>query len=960
MGEDTPDSGPLASEPGAWAWVRSVVAWRLLLLFLLCAVVPTTVVAVAGYQQLAGALRDDADRTLERAGESLRAELVGRLDALVAELDRLDDRLAIQSGPWPRSLLNDLSQSFSEVTYRGQRERHVLLGERVEVAGLDAEDEAQLDAGRALLVPVLDETGDASLLIARRGEHGLWTARARLNGVVPSWDEEARAVSTDFCALDGAGRVTGCSSSLARGLDPRVLAPRGAETARHFALAGPDEALLGYRRPVGLAPKFFDPEHAAPWTIAVMIPESEVFAPLLAFRNTFGLLATLTILFATVLSAFQIRRQLIPLEELRRGTRRLAAGDFGFTLEIESGDDFEELADSFNRMTRTLHTQFDSLQRMVEIDRSILSEITATRVLETMVERVGELYPSDVAVALSTESGAVRSTTHNRVGSVIREHHGDLSAAELERWFPGAEPRALSAEAANDDGDPPWATLLAPHQASVWRAIPLRFHADLLAVLLLGSEMAPSRDQELFARQLAAQCAVALANARTLERNRVLAYYDGLTELPNRLLYRERLNQALRRARRHQQPLAVVVLDLDDFKRINETLGHDAGDRVLRRVAGRLQDEASRQGSLLSVSPTIARTGGDEFMVLYEEVDGIGAAARAADQLRSCVGEAAGGEGHDVLLRASAGIAMFPEDGEDLETLIRNADTALHHAKEHGRDRYEFFTPSMNERAASRLEIEAGLRRALDHNQLRVFYQPIVDAMDRAPVGMEALVRWQHPERGLIQPGEFIEIAESTGLILRLGEVVMRQACAQAARLQRELELPLRLAINASPRQLHGNELVPTVLDALREGGLSPSCLTLEITEGILAEANPELLDQLAALKHAGVQIAVDDFGTGYSSLAYLKRFPVDTLKIDQSFTAGMLSHREDRAIVQSVISMARGLGLGTVVEGVEREEQLALLRELGCDRTQGQLFAAPMPADEFAKWVREHRDQGV
>ncbi len=959
MGDDTPESRPAAGEPRARGWVRSVVAWRLLLLFLLCAVVPTTVVAVVGYQQLAAALRDDADRTLERTGESLRGELVGRLEALADELDRLDERLAVQSGPWPRSLLNDLAQSFSQVTYRGRRERHVLLGDRVEIADLDADDETQLEAGRTAIAFAVDDAGKPSLLIARRGARGLWTARARLDGVVPSWDEEARAVSTDFCAIDGGGAVIGCSSALARSLDPRVLAAEGAPTG-HFTLRHGDVPRLAHRRGVTLAPKFFDPERAAPWTIVVMIPELEVFAPLRAFRNTFTLLATLTIAFAALLSAFQIRRQLIPLEQLRRGTRRLAAGDFEFSLEIESGDDFEELADSFNRMTRTLHTQFDSLQRMVEIDRSILSEITATRVLETMVERVGELYPCEIAVALSSEAGSVLSTTHNRVGAVVREHHGEVSAAELERWFPGAEPRALSTGDPAEGDTPPWAEFLGPHEALEWRAIPLRFHADLLAVLLLGSEAQPSRDEELFARQLAAQCAVALANARTLERNRVLAYYDGLTELPNRLLYRERLNQALRRARRHQQPLAVVVLDLDDFKRINETLGHDAGDRVLCRVADRLQAEAARQSALHPVAPTIARTGGDEFMVLFEEVDGIGAAARAADGLRSCVGEVEGGEGRDVLLRASAGIAMFPEDGEDMETLIRNAATALHHAKAHGSDRYEFFTSSMNERAATRLEIEAGLRRALDQNQLRVFYQPIVDATDRAPVGMEALVRWQHPERGLIQPGEFIEIAESTGLILQLGEVVMRQACAQSARLQRELDLPLRLAINASPRQLHENELVPAVLDALREGGLSPSCLTLEITEGILAEAHPHLLDQLAALKHAGVQIAVDDFGTGYSSLAYLKRFPVDTLKIDQRFAAGMRTHREDRAIVQSVISMARGLGLSTVVEGVEREDQLALLRELGCDRAQGQLFASPMPADEFAKWVREQGDAGV
>jgi diguanylate cyclase (GGDEF)-like protein len=912
-------------------------------------------VAVVGYQQLATALREDADQTLKRAGDSLSHELLGRLEALESDLDRLDQRLAIQSGPWPRALLNDLAQSFSQITYRGDRERHILLGSAVDLPVLDAVGQARLDAGHTLVSVSFGTDGPPSLLLARRGARGLWTARARIAWLIPSWDDQARAVSTEFCALDGSERVVGCSSAAFAGLDLLAIPGAGAVGSASFALSHAEESYLAQRLKLTLAPKFFDPTHAAPWAVVVVIPRGEVFGPLNAFRRTFTLLATLTIAFATLVSLTQIRRQLVPLEQLRQGTRRLAEGDFDFSLSIRSGDDFEELADSFNQMTRTLHRQFDSLQRMVEIDRSILSEITATRVLDTLVERVGELFPARVAVALVAEGDGVLSTAHNRVGATVREHLGELSSTLLESWFPGAEPRRLASEDAH-----PCTPLLERYGDLRWTAIPLRFHADLVAVLLLGSEEEPSADEELFARQLAAQCSVALANARTLERNRVLAYYDSLTELPNRLLYRERLNQALRRARRHSQTLAVVILDLDDFKRINDTLGHDAGDRLLCQIAGRLQSEAADSSGTHAVAPTIARAGGDEFMVLLEEIEGIGGVARAADRLRQSISGPDRVDGHDVMLSASAGIAMYPDDGDDLETLMRSADIALHHAKEHGRDRYEFFDPSMNKRAANRLETEAGLRRALELNQLRVFYQPIVNAEDRAPVGMEALVRWQHPERGLIYPGEFIGVAESTGLILKLGEVVMRRACAQSARFQRELGIPLRLAINASPRQLRESALVTVVLDALREGGLSPSCLTLEITEGIVAEANPELLDQLASLKHAGVRIAIDDFGTGYSSLAYLKQFPVDILKIDQSFTAGITAHREDRAIVQSVISMAHGLGLGTVVEGVEREDQLALLRELGCEHVQGQLFAAPMAADEFVKWVREQSPDGA
>ncbi len=460
------------------AWVRSKVAWRLLLLFLLCAVVPTTVVAVAGYQQLASTLRADADRTLQRAGQSLSDELLARLGALEAEIDRLDARRTVQTGPWPRALLNDLAQSFSQVTYRGNRELHILLGSPVEFPDLDEEARAQLDAGHTLITALHGEEGH-SLLMARRGASGLWTARAPIERVIPSWEEAARAGSTDFCALDGRGRLIDCSSRAFASSDPTALAPGNTVAARSYPLRGGDEDYLASRWTLPFAPAFYDPHGVAAWAIVVVIPQSEIFGPLITFRSTFTLLATLTIAFATLLSLTQIRRQLGPLEQLREGTRHLAAGDFDFALAIRSGDDFEELAHSFNQMTETLRTQFDSLQRMVEIDRSILSEITATRVLETMVERVGELFPARVAIALVSDGDSVLSTTHTHVGGMTREHHGELRGADLESWFPGAEPRCLD-EQGDGEGPVLYDAILASHGHLVWTAIPLRFHADLV------------------------------------------------------------------------------------------------------------------------------------------------------------------------------------------------------------------------------------------------------------------------------------------------------------------------------------------------------------------------------------------------------------------------------------------------------------------------------------------------
>lgn len=927
-------------------------------LFLICAVVPTTVVAVVGYHQLATELRSDGKEGLHAAGQSIATELFGRLGALEATLDALDARLATQAELWPRSLIQEAERSFSEVTYRGDGEAHFLLGSPVDLPTSSPAAQAVIDAKLAGGASVLSlehrPDGSPRLLLARRGEHGTWTARIRGGGLVPSWDGEARAAATEFCVLDGTGRPIGCSATSMPNL---VAALRDLEAVGFVSRVVHDDegvAFLAQTIPLTLAPRYFEVGAQADWSVVVVTPEAVVLAPLAGFRNTFTLLASLTIAFASLLSLTQIRRQLVPLDELGRGTRRLAEGDFGVTLDIRSGDDFEALAHSFNQMTGRLRAQFDSLQRMVEIDRSILSEITVARVLETMVDSVGELYPAEVAMALAPDEGDLQSTTRAGAQAAVRERHKGVSGVDLEQWFPGVDPRPVDLEPPAPSSPLSHTGILARHDDLVWTAIPLRQHADLLAVLLLGSSRDPDRDEVLFARQLTAQCAVALANARTLERNRVLAYYDTLTDLPNRLLFHERLGQALRRARRHSHPLGVVLLDLDDFKRANDTLGPAAGDRLLCGVAERLQHEAERASRGRNVAATVARSGGDEFMVLLEEVEGVAAAARFVDRLRKAVSQPDHIDGHDVTLLASAGIAMFPDDGGDLETLVRNAGTALHHAKDHGRDRYEFFTPSMTESAANRLAVEAGLRRALDHEELRVYYQPIVNVDDRGAIGMEALVRWQHPERGLVSPAEFIGIAESTGLISRVGEFVLQRGCVEAARFQRDSGMPLRLAINASPRQLEDADWVPIILSILRDTGLSPTCLVLEITESVAAEPNAHLLDQLSSLGHAGVQIAIDDFGTGYSSLAYLKQFPVDVLKVDRSFTSGLVAHREDRAIVSSIVATARGLGLRTVAEGVENEGQLALLREIGCECAQGNLFGAAMSADEFEKWLTE------
>ncbi|HEV2906929.1 MAG TPA: EAL domain-containing protein [Actinomycetota bacterium] len=422
-----------------------------------------------------------------------------------------------------------------------------------------------------------------------------------------------------------------------------------------------------------------------------------------------------------------------------------------------------------------------------------------------------------------------------------------------------------------------------------------------------------------------------------------MALHDSLTGLPNRTLALDRLALALARTERHPSSVAVLFLDLDRFKVINDSLGHNVGDELLVSVAGRLR-EAVRP------SDTVARIGGDEFVVVCEDITGIEDAARIAQRIADALSSAFELNGDEVLLATSVGIALSGGSDDSPESLLRDADAAMYRAKEAGRNRYEVFDSSMRVEAVERLEMEQALRRALGRSEFRLFYQPVLDVETGTIMGVEALLRWDHPERGLLRPAEFISLAEETGLILPIGRWALQEACRQAQR-WREANpdrRPLTVAVNLSARQLAQPDVADMVAEALESTGTDPSQVWLEITESVLTGDTEATVGALRALKALGVRLSVDDFGTGYSSLLYLKRFPVDTLKVDRSFVAGLGTHPDDTAIVAGVVGLAQTLGLTAVAEGVETEEQRAALLALGCDLAQGYLFGHPEPPEEL------------
>jgi diguanylate cyclase (GGDEF)-like protein/PAS domain S-box-containing protein len=438
-----------------------------------------------------------------------------------------------------------------------------------------------------------------------------------------------------------------------------------------------------------------------------------------------------------------------------------------------------------------------------------------------------------------------------------------------------------------------------------------------------------------------------VSGARTMALEKAhSAEHDFLTGLPNRLLLSDRLSQAVALAPRHQNRIAVLFLDLDNFKHINDSLGHPTGDKLLQSIAKRLVE-------CVRGSDTVSRQGGDEFVMLLSDAEHWEDAAVVARRMLRAVAEPHSIDWHDLHITASIGVSVYPDDGIDAETLIKNADTAMYQAKENGRQSYQFFKPEMNVRAVERQSLEEGLRRALERHEFALHYQPIIDLRTGAIIGAEALIRWTHPTRGSISPMQFIPVAEDCGLIVPIGAWVLREACAQA-RAWLEAGLPITtLAVNVSAMEFREENFLKGLVAILSETGLNPGVLVVELTESLLMKHAESAASILQALRERGVRVAIDDFGTGYSSLGYLRKFPLDALKIDQSFVRQISTAGEDTAIVTAVIGMARSLNLRVIAEGVETREELEFLHANQCDEVQGYYFSRPVVPEQFAELLK-------
>ena len=933
------------------AALKSKVGRRLLLSFISCAIVPLVIALFLSFSHVTDQLYQQSESKLRHETKYVGLAVLRELLSLTSELERIQMGSTNAGDALPQSMkpkrAHHLRERFRALTLIDRAGvARPLFGPLLTPAQHGAEEEKHLASGKSLL-SIREGTDRSTRLMLETA-----VDRDNIAAVIAELDAEWLAQSaqqaltipdTAFCLLGSNEVVLACSAP--DGSPPPRALPSGLAraTSGGFRWQGDGDEYLASYWSLFLKSNFREDS----WFVVLSQPSRLVLAPLNRFRVVFPSVILLTILVVTLISVGQIRRLLVPLEAIMLGTQRISNREFDIDVSVESGDEFEELASSLNSMSGRLRKQFSTLDRMIEIDRSILSAMEVEGIAAPILGRIGDLYPSDFVTLLlkETEAAETVSTFYSAAdpGSWTRDEMQAFSEDDIDWLRSRDENSPILIEA----GVPHFLEPLAEAGMVQVIALTLWIDQELAGLLLLGHRVVGTHEPEnlAYARQLADQAAVALSKVRRIEENRTLAYYDSLTGLPNRLLFMEHLRQSLRRAHRDEHRVAICLLDLDEFKQINDTLGHNAGDQLLKFVARRLT-ERLRSG-------TVARIGGDEFAFCLINFSGVDSPARVAQSLLSEITRPYLLRDQEVFITASVGIAIYPADGEVLETVVKNADAAMYHAKREGRNNYQFYTPSMNAMAIQRLAMETALRKAIELNQLRVFYQPVVDIQTREVLGAEALLRWVHPELGMVSPAEFVPLAEESGLIIEIGEWVLREAYTQARAWLDAGHRLFSMSVNVSSRQFKDGAFLDTVQSALSDTNLSPESLTLELTESLLLDVEAVTIT-LGRLRGLGVKIAIDDFGTGFSSLGYLKHFPLDALKIDQLFIRNLTSDADDLAITNAIITLAHSLKLEVVAEGVETEQQLARLREANCDTAQGFLFSEPVPADGFEKLLLE------
>jgi diguanylate cyclase (GGDEF)-like protein len=827
--------------------------------------------------------------------------------------------------------------------------------EQIEV--LPVEADAGPEEPRAAAFSGLSETGSRSNLLVRGdGAAGeVLISRATAAGLVVGrvnpaflWDTaEILPYGTDMCVFDPmTGQTLYCTDAVTA--EMRELMSDSIRVTSDSAGA---PAL--YERHMAGSWQLFLPsrfEAAQPWSIVIVQPRAIAMEPVADFVRILPPILAVCLIVTLLLSSVQIRRIMLPLRNLVSGTKRVAEREFSTRLAIAGRDEFSELAESFNEMTERLGEQFETITALAEVDRLILSSQSIDHVMEKVLDRIVALIPDYcVSVLLLDPDQADRGQLYSRlVGHDLETVVARISVSERTRLW-------MASVAAGSTMEPDWLrehieSLPLQTGAKTAIIVPI-FRADILRGAVIAQ--LPDRDElpaseHVRLLELTSRLGVAISAADHESELFHRAHFDALTGLPNRQLCFDRLHQAIAQARREEHRLAVLFIDLDRFKTVNDSFGHTLGDELLKEVALRL-------GTAVRETDTVARLGGDEYVILLPHIHGMLEVEAMAEKVFHLLGRPYRIRDQEYTLSASIGATIFPDDATDAGELLRKADTAMYSAKDAGRSRVRFFEDEMDRIVKERLDLQQDLRSAFANREFRLVYQPQLDIETGDLICMEALIRWHHPARGAVSPGMFIPVLEDMGLIGEVDQWVRETAMADLSAWLREgLDLP-RIAVNISSRELNRG-LEEQVTGALKRFGLAGHNLEIELTEHSLIANFDEANRLLSDLRRHGIRIAIDDFGTGYSSLGYLQGLHFDVLKIDRGFVKSLPSQKAV-AIVEAIVGVAHALGKEVIAEGIDSDERRVKLLELGCKVGQGYLFSVPIGAGDVIEWSR-HLDE--
>lgn len=912
----------------------SAIGRRLLALFVVAAFVPVVTMMVIAVTRVSTAAEAALEEDLGRDAKSYGMQLIDRLGHLQLRLDE-----AVAPGV-PRAVSEAAQQDLDAVALLDERGAIDLKFGRLPPGFTLAPFDATLARGKPIITRV--DGADGTLFVLHRitGADGAKrTVVGALNKGALWGDADSYPALTDFCVATATGEVLNCSRPVAARFDWATLTHGGTKSLRWQE---GDEPMRARAWTLFIESRFADVD----WIVLAMRPENDALQAARSFRSAFLQVALLALLIVLLVSSSQIRRILVPLQQVLRGTVTVAGSNFDTRIEVSSRDEFGQLADAFNDMSARLGLQFRTFAAFAEIDRTILTTLDIDHVAATAIKLIRELAGVDaVSLALAEPGSEGRVRVH---GLAARE--GERAASVEFEWNVAT---LATVEPLSWTDAPPlpagYLDELRRTGARQFALLPFRRGPFAAGAVVLGHATAKEVPSERSGRLADAvdRLAIALAAVARDKELHEQTHFDTLTGLPNRYYLLSLLTQSLARAQRRNGTAAALLVDLDHFKRINDTLGHAAGDRLLQAAAARIRN-AVREDDV------VARLGGDEFIVVLDQpgdAAGIGATAQELIDVLSVPFDA---DGQAMYLGASIGIAIYPHDAPTADELLKQSDTAMYRAKSLGRCRFKFFEDRMNTEASERARIDRELHLALQRDELVLHYQPLLDLRSGNLHGAEALVRWQHPERGLLGPGAFIAVAEESGLIEALGAWVLERACDQFARWRREgLDIG-HVSVNVSSRQLQRKDFFDRAVAALERNRMPATALWLEVTESLFTDAGAVAL--LGRLRALGVGIAVDDFGTGYSSFAYLRTLPISVVKIDRTFVVDVATNTAAATITAAIINMAQALGKEVVAEGVETEAQVAFLKKAGCEVVQGFVVSRPVGADAYAALLRRHR----